>query len=414
MPPRIEELAEHINTNTQKVSQYLESHSLPQPSFDEDGPVDLQINSQEVDNARREAINNCYELLDLLQGPKALVRPVANATSAQAIHRYDIPAKVPLGREISFKDLAEKCGLHEPDLRRIIRFAITYHRLFQEKRDGFVSHSATSRWLAENPVAMDGVGLIHDTFYRSFAWTVDALQQFDDQEPNQTGFCLAHNTDEGLFSYLASRPEDAKRFGGAMKSFTADIPGNSPSFLINGYPWESLGPATVVDVGGSQAQIAIMLAEAFPKLNLIVMDLPDVLRHAQVPEHLSNRIQLHGHDFFEKQSTVADVYFFRWIFHDWPDKYMIKILRQLVPVLRPGARIIVNDSICPGPNTVPYDVERTIRGVDMVMLSLHNSREREKGEWEPLFKAADPRFGALKFYHPQGASLSIIESIWQA
>ncbi|KAK4665141.1 uncharacterized protein QC763_0077990 [Podospora pseudopauciseta] len=35
------------------------------------------------------------------------------------------------------------------------------------------------------------------------------------------------------------------------------------------------------------------------------------------------------HDFFEPQTVVADVYFFRWIFHGFSDKYNIKILRDL-------------------------------------------------------------------------------------
>jgi hypothetical protein len=49
----------------------------------------------------------------------------------------------------------------------------------------------------------------------------------------------------------------------------------------------------------------------------------------------------------------------------------------------------------------------------MVMLSLQKSRERELEEWEPLFKAGDSRFGPLKFYFPEGSTLSIMESVRQ-
>lgn len=45
------------------------------------------------------------------------------------------------------------------------------------------------------------------------------------------------------------------------------------------------------------------------------------------------------------------------IFHNWPDKYCIKILRSLIPVLGPGAKIMINDSVMPGLGTLPWDRE---------------------------------------------------------
>lgn len=91
-----------------------------------------------------------------------------NATSLQAIHRFDIVRKVPIKGEISFKDLAEQCDLYEPDLRRIIRFAISFHRIFQEPRRGFVTHSAASRKLAEDQDFHDALGLVFNEFVPSF------------------------------------------------------------------------------------------------------------------------------------------------------------------------------------------------------------------------------------------------------
>jgi hypothetical protein len=75
MTPRIEELAGCIDANTRQVSEYLVSNSLPLPTFDEDGPVDLSITLPEVEKSRKEAINACFELLDLLQGPRGLLKP---------------------------------------------------------------------------------------------------------------------------------------------------------------------------------------------------------------------------------------------------------------------------------------------------------------------------------------------------
>lgn len=49
----------------------------------------------------------------------------------------------------------------------------------------------------------------------------------------------------------------------------------------------------------------------------------------------------------------------------------------------------------------------------MIMLSLYNSREREKEVWERLFREADTRFREIKIWVPDGATLAIIEAVWQ-
>ncbi|EMR87652.1 putative o- protein [Botrytis cinerea BcDW1] len=369
---RIAELATQVAENTKRVDDYLRQHDLPSPSFDAEGPVNFCIRSEEIQRARNLAIDGAAELLDLLRGPKESLQPV-NATSLQAIHRFDIVRKVPIGGEISFKDLAEQCDLYEPDLRRIIRFAISFHRIFQEPRRGFVTHSAASRKLAEDQDFHDALGLVFNEFVPSFGRTVDALEQFKDQEPSQTGFALLRNTTQPFFKYMGDHPARAKLFAGAMKTFSLVDPGHSPAFLVQGYPWDSIN-GTVVDVGGSKGSISILLAKNFPTLNFIVQDLPGVIEGAEskLDATIAERVSFQGRDFFTPQTVVADAYLFRWIFHNWPDN-----------------------------------------SLDMIMLSMHNSREREAEEWQDLFLEADPRFGVLKIWVPTGASLAIIEAVWQ-
>ena len=150
-----------------------------------------------------------------------------------------------------------------------------------------------------------------------------------------------------------------------MKFFSETVPGNSPSHLLANYPWASLAAATVVDVGGSDGYISIQLARAFPNLRLVVQDLPNVIACAidKIPPELEGRIKFQKHDFFTEQPEVgADVYLFRWILHDWPDKQVVAILRQLIPALKVGARIVVNDNIGPGQSgSLPLVAERFAR-----------------------------------------------------
>ena len=73
---RITELAALVQANTAKVDGYLRERDLPFPSFDEDGPVDFKIESDEIQKARTVAMEASLELYDLLLGPSMCLRPV--------------------------------------------------------------------------------------------------------------------------------------------------------------------------------------------------------------------------------------------------------------------------------------------------------------------------------------------------
>ena len=177
------------------------------------------------------------------------------------------------------------------------------------------------------------------------------------------GYSLAHETSLSFYEYHSTNPEKATRFASAMQAF-GEGPDISPDFLVNGFAWASLGPALVVDVGGSNGSVSRAIAEAHPNLRLIVQDRPDVIESAkskELPAHLANRIDFTAHDFFTEQPVSADVYLFRYIFHNWPDAYAVKILRQLIPALRPGARVVINDHLLPEPNAASLITEREVR-----------------------------------------------------
>lgn len=45
-------------------------------------------------------------------------------------------------------------------------------------------------------------------------------------------------------------------------------PGLGPEHLVNVYPWDELGEATVVDLGGSHGVMGCLLARKYPSLKL--------------------------------------------------------------------------------------------------------------------------------------------------
>lgn len=166
-----------------------------------------------------------------------------------------------------------------------------------------------------------------------------------------------------MFAWFGKNPDKAKRFASAMSTFNPE--GRQSNFLPNAFDWDSLNKSKgrVVDVGGSSGNISISLAELFKDLNFVVQDLPGAIAGAQdkVSAELKPRINFMAHDFFTEQPVVGDIYFFRSIFHSWPDPYCIRILRNMISALKNGAKILVCDSIVAEPGTLDLLAERNVR-----------------------------------------------------
>jgi hypothetical protein len=145
-------------------------------------------------------------------------------------------------------------------------------------------------------------------------------------------------------------------------SFFTTGDGYSLNHLIHGYPWAAIAPGTVVDLGGSHGDAAFALARKYPDLRLIVQELPQVVANSKEEEGLN--VEFMAHDFFQQQPiNAADVYLFRWVLHNWSDKYCVIALKALIPALKRGARVLVMDFVMPGPGTIPNDLERRLRHV---------------------------------------------------
>jgi hypothetical protein len=175
------------------------------------------------------------------------------------------------------------------------------------------------------------------------------------------GYNIANHTNDTTFVHMAKVPGRVERFVNAMTLFSQG-PGLSPEHLLSGFPWGTIGQATLVDIGGSHGQITIGIVRRFPNVKCIIQDLPGTIAAApQLPE-FEDRVSFMAHDFFEEQPVKgAEVYLLRWVLHDWSDKYAIKILQALVPALRKSSRVIIMEAILPDPQEVPSPDQREAR-----------------------------------------------------
>ncbi|KAL8720152.1 MAG: hypothetical protein Q9225_002940 [Loekoesia sp. 1 TL-2023] len=400
------ELAARISTETKKIADFIQENELPDPSFALGGPASLPIpvENAELQASRMALVKAAEDLSILAFGPveslrwkawnlSSLIRSFPRDTlvaddrrqqfndniSLQIILRYRVAEAIPLDQPISFAAVANKTQLPEAQVTRLLRHAMMSH-LFCEPIPGHVSHTVSSASLLENTIVRNFLDMTFEECGPASLKAADAFAEYPgSQEPHETGFTLAF-AGQTFFNYLSERPERAK-------------------------------------VGGGEGHVSIAIAEAAPSLSFVVQDLPHRARDGErlLPPEYKSRIKFQGHDINNTQPVHgASLYLFRGVLHNWPDKYVIKFLRNLIPALVPGARVLVNEGCLPKPGELTAWDERLLRSLDLQMQALFNSKQRSEGEWENLFKAASERFGFLGARRPkQGGLLWIVEAVWK-
>ena len=210
-----------------------------------------------------------------------------------------------------------------------------------------------------------------------------------------------------------------------MKLITTG-PGFDLRFIAHGFGWSDLpAGSTIVDVGGSTGSTALELARTFPSkaFKFVVQDLGETI--ASVSESTNTEAAEMGvtfmpHDFFTPQPISANVYLLRWILHNWPEAYCLRIIRALIPSLKNGARVLVMEIVMPAPGSIDNEPERKMRAMDLIMLQIGNAGEKDVEGWKGLFeRACEDGEGKGRFVWrgvkvPEGSRLGVMEWGWEA
>ncbi|PVI08125.1 S-adenosyl-L-methionine-dependent methyltransferase [Periconia macrospinosa] len=419
MTSRAEKLLRSMSEDVSALQDYLHSHNLPELSIEEDVPFQFQTNPN-FSTRRDSAIKACRELIALLSGSLGtLVNQTPHAiANTQAVCKFNIASNLTEDSDVTtYNELARRCRLPETEIRRIVRALIPSH-VFREYSDGRVAHTAASKLLAVDPIMREWIDLSVTEMIPAVLKFPDAMEMWPgSEEPNRTGYSLAHDTQDMAFAHMAKFPGRSERFMAAMKLFSR-APENSPRYLVENYPWAAIGRGgVIVDIGGSSGEYSIPILQTFTNLQVIIQDLPEVIGKfddRELPDNIKDRVSFTVHDFFTKQPVQgADVYLLRWILHDWSDTYAINILRALIPALHLKSKILINEHILPLPGEAPVPQEMALRTFDTSMRAFTNGKEREVSDWEDLIARADNRLKIEKIETPEGSALGIIVVGWE-
>jgi hypothetical protein len=444
--PSLKELALTITSQVSTINNFLEKNALPQPSFAVDGPASLP-EDLEVQSARLALIEAATDMLHLAMGPLDYMRwqPLTlkyDQLIFEALNHYNVFDAVPLTGSISYTDLAAKTSVSESRLRRIINHAIL-NRIFWAPTPDTVAHTSSSSMVVKDPLLYAWLGHNAEEAGAAATKVVQAIDKWGDSEhPGQTGFNLTFGLSEDYtcFSFFENdgtavngdaKNEDlevgkidksdrtkgwrSRRFGNAMKAIMGGG-SHASHHALQGFDWDGLGKATVVDCGGSIGHVSVKIASQHPDLTMIVQDFGTLNPQfdATVPTSLKPRISFQAHDFFTPQPVKgAEVYFFKHILHDWPDSHCVKIIQNIVPAMNKGGRIIIMDGVMPELGQAPYQIMKLSTSFDLQMMCCLNAKERRKEDWEKLFIKADVRLVIKAIKQPPGSAASVIEVVFE-
>ncbi|KAH8807537.1 S-adenosyl-L-methionine-dependent methyltransferase [Xylogone sp. PMI_703] len=420
--PSFAELVEQVAQLGNAIKSQLDANSLPHPGFEADVPRMLPL-LPEVQQARMGLIDATSKLLQLAIGPEDYYSWSCFFTRYDTVlwgvlARYNIAACVPLEGSISYEDLSAKCGLHRDRLFRFIRLARTI-QIFQEPKPGFVAHTAFSAQLVTKPAVTSYLKMTFEGASNVSRKIIESNDKYgDSQDINQSAAALAYNVQapDTLWSFFENDGEGEEK-GWRMRMVaecleaTTSGPTFSDVYIHEALDWDSLGKATVVDVGGSNGHVSFELAKKHPNLNIVVQDLPTIQAKfdAACPSELKSRVSYRVHNFFDFQpNEKADFYFMRAILHDWPDQRAIQIVKNLVAVMKPSSRIILFESITPEFGEVPSPLMHLMSCLDIEMMSMFNAKERTLQNWKDLMRTADSRLTLEKSVTPLGSHLSFL------
>ncbi|KAM0454143.1 hypothetical protein ACHAPV_008608 [Trichoderma viride] len=147
------------------------------------------------------------------------------------------------------------------------------------------------------------------------------------------------------------------------------------------------GSVLVVDIGGHHGADLFHVLEKHPDVpagSLVLQDLPKVIASAKFT---TDKIKAVRHNFFEPQPVKGSrVYYFHAVLHDWPDKTVVDILKQVAAAMKPGySKLLINDIVLP-----PVGASIHQAGLDCFMLQI-SGKERTEAVWNKVISEAGMR-----------------------
>lgn len=292
-------------------------------------------------------------------------------------------------------ELAELTNTHEPSLYRLLR-GLTSVGVFQKGADARYTNSTLSEFLrSDNPESIRAAAhMICDREH----WHAHG-NMLHSVKTGETAFDYTFG--KPIFPYYAENPEPAKIFDDAMTGFSQGI----AKAVAATYDFSEA--KTIADIAGGHGLLLAKVLQTNPEAKGILFDQPQVIAGADAvlqAEGVAARVEKVTGDFFAEIPVDADIYLMKFIIHDWNDEQSIEILSNLAKYAKPGATVLLVESVVEEDDAVPS----MSKVMDLNMLAMTGGKERTEKEYAALFEKTGFKLNRVI---PTPSPMQIVEAI---
>ncbi|KAH6798009.1 hypothetical protein C2S52_022563 [Perilla frutescens var. hirtella] len=335
--------------------------------------LDIVDSSQELLDAQAHVWNHTFSYVNSM-----CLRCAIQLGIPDIIHEHDKPITLSQLVDALPMNKAKSHGLNR--LMRILVHSKIFEKVNiseEEEEEAYSLTTASRLLLRDEPLSfapfvlamIDPIQMY--SFHHLFEW-------FNDESPSP--FHTKNGKD--FWELAANEKKWNQVFNEAMASDARFV----GSILVKECKHLFEGLNIVVDVAGGTGMVAKALADSFPSLKSIVLDLPHVVAGLEASENL----RFVSGDMFQF-IPPADAVLLKWILHNWSDEDCVKILEKckeaIIPSRNNGGKVIILDMIVDGSKEKEKEIETQLH-FDMIMMTFVTGKERSEKEWASLFFAA--------------------------
>uniref|UniRef100_A0A2R8ZEC8 Acetylserotonin O-methyltransferase like n=1 Tax=Pan paniscus TaxID=9597 RepID=A0A2R8ZEC8_PANPA len=382
-PPRPEDLRRRVKHDSIPAADTFEDLSDvegggPEPAQRDAGSRDEKAEAGEAGQAAAEA--ECHRtretlppfptrLLELIEGfmlSKALF--TACKLKVFDLLKDEAPQKA--------MDIASKVDASAYGTERLLDICAAMG-LLEKTEQGYSNTETANVYLAS-----DGEYSLHGFIMHNndLTWNLFTYLEFAIQEgTNQHHRALGKKVEDLFQDAYYQSPETRLRFMRAMHSMMKLTACQvATAFNLSHF-------SSACDVGGCTGALARELAREYPRMQVTVFDLPDIIElaaHFQPPGPQAVQIHFAAGDFFRDPLPSAQLYVLCRILHDWPDDKVHKLLSRVAESCKPGAGLLLVETLLDEEKRVAQHA--LMQSLNMLVQT--EGKERSLGEYQCLLE----------------------------
>ncbi|KAM3071367.1 hypothetical protein ACMFMG_008959 [Clarireedia jacksonii] len=304
------------------------------------------------------------------------------------------------------EEVASKCGCDPALIDRILRHLASTYMIAEVGVSTFTANEVTR--LLATPAGEGNIMYGFNTSNKAFQELPDYLKEKGYKNPDQpldTAFHRAFNTNEQFFLYIQNEPEIIRYFYPSLTAFKSPVSWTSVVPLAEKLKDADKNAPLFVDVGGGHGYQCAAFREAtrdqFPG-RVINQDLPGTL--AEAPKY--EDIEMMTQDFYQKnQIQGARIYYIRQCLHDLPDKEAKVVLKQIRDAMSSQSILLIDEMVISDTGASPFAMQ-----LDVVMMAFLGAHERTISLWRKLLEEVGLEISHVHSYDPE-LEYSILEAV---